>query len=278
MHYSNIISTADTAQNLDNPDWLFFDCRFELSEPVAGEYMYKREHLPGAQYAHLEKDLSGPVTRKNGRHPLPDPTLFAKQLGLWGIDSNKQVVAYDDGLAIYAARFWWLLRWMGHNRVAVMDGGFKKWLKEKRPITAERPVVQPTEFTGGPRPEQQRDLAWLQAHINEPQLKILDARSLDRFNGIGETFDPVGGHIPGAENRFFRRNFDEEGCFKSPQDLQEEYQAILGEHKPNQVVHTCGSGVSACNNLLAMEVAGLSGSVLYPGSWSEWCANVPSKN
>ena len=138
--------------------------------------------------------------------------------------------------------------------------------------------MKPAEFTGAPQPAQQKGLAWVQAHVNDPQVKVLDARSHDRFNGIGETLDPVGGHIPGAENRFFRRNFDEEGCFKSAQDLRDEFQQLLGDLKPKQVVHACGSGVSACNNLLAMEVAGLSGSVLYPGSWSEWCANVPSNS
>ncbi len=274
MPYSNIISTADTAQNLNNPDWLIFDCRFELSDPAAGEHAYFREHLPGAQYAHLENDLSGPTTGKNGRHPLPDSEIFIKQLGLWGIDSTKQIIAYDDGSAIYAARFWWMLRWMGHISVAVLDGGFKKWMKEKRPITAELPQVPPAQFSGKVQSEHSKDLQWLKAHLKDPGVKVLDARSRDRFEGIGETLDPVGGHIPGAVNRFFRHNFDEEGCFKSPQELQEEFHQFLGELGPNQLVHTCGSGVSACNNLLAMEIAGLTGSVLYPGSWSEWCANV----
>lgn len=273
MKYSNIISTDELHRHLEDSDWLIFDCRFELSKPMAGEQAYGKAHIPRAQYVHLDRDLAAAPNGKNGRHPLPDPEIFRQKLGSWGIDSSKQVVAYDDGSAVYASRFWWMLRWMGHEAAAVLDGGFNKWLEEDRPVTAKVPTISPTQFSGQAHHALYKDLHWLKAHLDQPGLMVLDARNHDRFNGIGETFDPVGGHIPGALNRFFARNFDEQGCFKPADELREEFQKILGDTPPEQVIHTCGSGVSACNNLLAMEVAGLKGSLLYPGSWSEWCVN-----
>lgn len=273
MKYTNIISTDELARHLEESGWLIFDCRFELSKPMAGEQAYAKAHIPGAQYVHLDRDLAAPPNGKNGRHPLPDPEHFRQKLESWGIDSNKQVVAYDDGSAVYASRFWWMLRWMGHEAAAVLDGGFNKWLEEDRPVTAKIPAIPPTQFSGQAQNDLRKDLHWLKAHLGQAGVMVLDARSHDRFNGIGETLDPVGGHIPGALNRFFARNLDEQGCFKPAEELREEFQKLLGDTPPEQVIHSCGSGVSACNNLLAMEIAGLKGSLLYPGSWSEWCVN-----
>src|SRR5579864_6588788 len=275
MILTALVSSEILARHLDDPDWVIFDCRHELSDPARGRADYAKSHLPGARFVHLDEDLSSPKTGKNGRHPLPDPALLAEKLGWAGVDSGKQVAAYAAQCGLFAARLWWLLRWLGHLPVAVLDGGWNQWVAENRPQTAELPVPRQTRFSGTP------DRSWVDAkfvrsHLEDAGLVLLDARAPDRFRGENETLDPVGGHIPGARNRYFRDNLDASGRFKPAAALRKEFSDVLGDTGADQAVHYCGSGVSACHNLLAMELAGLRGGRLYAGSWSEWSAD-PSR-
>jgi thiosulfate/3-mercaptopyruvate sulfurtransferase len=273
MNFTTLVSVPDLAAHLDDPDWVVCDCRHDLADTESGRRAYATAHIPGARFVHLDEDLSGPKTGANGRHPLPDPAVFCKRLGALGIDDKKQVVAYDASGGYYAARLWWMLRWVGHLRGAVLDGGWNAWIKSGHPVTAEAPTFRAAVFHARPQPQSAVDAAFVAAHLGQPGLCLVDARSADRFRGENETLDPVGGHIPGALNRFFRHNLGETGRFKPPSELRQEFSELLGARGPECVVHQCGSGVTACHNLLAMEIAGLAGSRLYPGSWSEWCAD-----
>lgn len=276
MRYATLISAADLAAHLDAPDWVICDCRHALNDPEAGRQSYREGHIPGARFVHLDEDMAGPLSGKNGRHPLPAPEAFAETLGRLGITPDQQVIAYDDGSATFAARWWWMLRWIGHEAVAVLDGGWTQWVNENRPVTTVPPRHEASQYPVGPRDDLWVNVDFVSGHLHQDSMTLVDARSPDRFAGQNETLDPVGGHIPGAHNRFFRDNLEVSGRFKPASQLREEFSALMGTGSPHQVVHQCGSGVTACNNLLAMEIAGLSGSRLYPGSWSEWCAD-PSR-
>lgn len=273
--YTTLISTGDLAPLLRDPALVLVDCRHNLSDVTAGERAYHVSHLPGARFMHMDRDLSGERTGSNGRHPLPEVATLAQTLGRAGIDSSKQVVAYDQNNGMWASRLWWLLHWLGHDAAAVLDGGLDKWVAEGRPLTADLPSDRSTRFI--PRPP--RPVASSEdiiGHLNEPTsspLTILDARAPERFRGDIEPLDPVAGHIPGAINRPYGANLTEQGTLKPAELLRAEFAAQLGTTPPTAVVHQCGSGVTACHNLLAMEVAGLPGSRLYPGSWSEWVAD-----
>jgi thiosulfate/3-mercaptopyruvate sulfurtransferase len=260
---------------------LLLDCRFSLADPSAGERAFAEGHIPGATYAHLNTQLSGPVTGQNGRHPLPSPEAFAATLQAWGVGPDTRVVAYDDQGGMFAARAWWLLKWAGHSDVQVLDGGWKAWQAD---AGLEGTPAESTN-TSTAMASEQRDSRSFQpvlvdevlAHLNQPEhMQLLDARAPDRFRGENETLDPVGGHIPGAFNRFFQLNLQSDGRFADAATLRAAFETVLGPQDPRIVVHQCGSGVTACHNLLAMEVAGLHGSRLYAGSWSEWCAE-PSR-
>lgn len=276
MFFTTLVSVADLSANLDNPEWVVCDCRHDLADIESGRRAYEQSHIPGARFVHLDQDLSGPVTAKNGRHPLPDPRALCKRLGELGIDNGKQVVAYDASGSCYAARLWWMLRWMGHDRVAALDGGWEAWVKAGHPVTATQPAIQPASFSARVMPQLAVDAEYVSTHLNQTEICVLDARSPERFRGENETLDPVGGHIPGAFNRFYKYNLDPDGCFKPAAELRKEFSEFIGAHALHNVLHQCGSGVTACHNLLAMEIAGLSGSRLYPGSWSEWCSD-PSR-
>lgn len=273
MTFSTLISAAELARHLGDAGWIICDCRHDLADVEAGRRAYREAHLPGARFVHLDTDLSAPKTGKNGRHPLPDPETFARRLGELGIDGTKQVVAYDASGGPYAARLWWMLRWLGHDTVAVLDGGWSAWKSASHPVTAEIPVVRTARFEPRIRSGASLDADAVARCIGKPEPLLLDARAPNRFRGENETLDPVAGHIPGATNRFFQSNLDAEGRFKPPAALRKEFGELLGGHHPTDITHYCGSGVTACHNLLAMEVAGLSGSTLYPGSWSEWCSD-----
>lgn len=275
MAHTTLVSTAVLAAHLDDPMWVVFDCRHDLAKPEAGADEYAKAHIPGARFLHLDRDLAAPATGRNGRHPLPDAQTFMRVLEAAGVDADKQVVAYDDKTGVYAARLWWMLRWLGHDNVAVLDGGYAKWAKEGRALTGAVPAAAPARFFGRPRAITVNADDVLRS-LGAPDHILLDARSADRFRGENETLDPVGGRIPGSVNRCFRENLDPGGCFKPAADLRRAYAALLGQLPADAVVHSCGSGVSACHNLLAMEIAGLPGSRLYPGSWSEWCSE-PSR-
>jgi thiosulfate/3-mercaptopyruvate sulfurtransferase len=274
MH-TTIIDTATLASHLADPRWVVVDCRFDLAHPQAGRHQYAASHIPGARFMSVEDDLSGPKTGKNGRHPLPDPECFARTLGAAGIGNDTQVVAYDAGNGSFAGRLWWMLRWLGHDAVAVLDGGYAQWLKDDGAETADLPAITARTFVPQPRP-MTADAGSLAARLRDPRLRIVDARAANRYRGENETIDPVAGHIPGSVNRHFGANLDASGRMKPAGELAREWREVLGGLPPEAIVHSCGSGVSACHNMLAMEIAGLPGSRLYPGSWSEWCAD-PSR-
>lgn len=275
MALTTLVNTEQLAAHLHDSTWVVFDCRHDLANPDSGTRAYATAHIPGARFVHLDRDLSAPTSGTNGRHPLPDPKAFMRTLGAAGVDSRKQVIAYDAQTGVYAARLWWMLRWLGHENVAVLDGGYAKWTGEGRPLSSAVPQPAPARFAGQPRAISV-DADEVMRSLGRPDRVLVDARAPDRYRGENETLDPVGGRIHGSLNRFFRDNLDASGCFKPAADLRQGFAVLLGNAPPDAVVHSCGSGVSACHNLLAMEIAGLSGSRLYPGSWSEWCSD-PSR-
>jgi len=252
---------------------VMLDCSFELTDLAAGERAYAAGHIPGAFYVHLERTLSAPKTGRNGRHPLPTREAFADAMVSLGLDDTTQVVAYDNAGGMYAARLWWMLRWTGHRAAAVLDGGIAAWKAAGQPLSTETPApLARGGFSVRAPLVQTVDYEGLKANLATQKKLVLDARAPDRFRGENETLDPVGGHIPGARNRLFRDNLAADGRFKQPAQLRQEIDAVTGGRPAAELVAQCGSGVTACHNLLAMEVAGLSGAALYPGSWSEWCA------
>lgn len=272
MSFSTLVSSTTLAEHLKDPAWRVFDCRHLLSDVTYGEKSYAEGHLPGAFFMHLDRDLSSPMNGTNGRHPLPDPQTLAHKLGAAGVSRETQVVVYDDAGGMIAGRLWWLLRWLGHERVAVLDGGIKQWIKEGRALSTEVPHSAHAELDVNLHD-------WVVttddvlSNLDQQSFCVVDARGPDRFRGENETIDPVGGHIPGARNRFFGENLDANGCFRPAEDLRREFLSLLAGVGPEQVVMQCGSGVTACHNLLAMEIAGLRGAKLYAGSWSEWCSD-----
>ncbi|MBT9502818.1 MAG: sulfurtransferase [Burkholderiaceae bacterium] len=255
---------------------LIIDASFDLADPAAGERAYAAGHLPGAHYAHLDRDLSGAKTGRNGRHPLPTRESFAATAARLGITPDTQVVAYDAQGGMYAARLWWMLRWIGHRAAAVLDGGLSAWtaaggtMSQTLPATPDAGAAYPLGESLAPSLDGDALLARL------GRVRLIDARAGERFRGEVEPLDKLAGHIPGASNRFFKDNLQADGRFKPAAALREDFAALLGAHAPTEVVHQCGSGVTACHNLLAMESAGLGGSQLYPGSWSEWSSD-PSR-
>lgn len=269
--FRTLISVDDLIAHYDTAHWCIVDCRHALNDVEYGRAAYAAGHLPGAIFMHLDAHLSGPMTGCNGRHPLPDPSVFALRLGDAGIGNDTQVIAYDDAGGVYASRLWTLLRWLGHDKVAVLDGGIRAWCEADQALEQDPPTRAAQPFTPSLQPVMV-SLATVEAHLGQPDLLIVDARSPDRFQGENETLDPVGGHIPGAINRFFRNNLASDR-FKSPEQLRADFLGLIDGRPLTTVVHQCGSGVTACHNLLAMEHAGLSGTRLYAGSWSEWCAD-----
>jgi len=270
MTYTTLVSPATLDQNLNNPKWIIVDCRFSLMNNDAGGYAYRHGHIPHARYAHLNKDLSSPITAFTGRHPLPNFTLLAKKLGAWGIANDSQVVVYDDAGGAFAARLWWLLRCMGHYKVAVLNGGIQHWQKQGFSLTTTLPTIQSTTFRPYLNTGHWLNGTQVQNSLAKKTLCLIDARTPERYRGEQEPIDPVAGHIPGALNRAFQLNLDNKGLFISDDQLCNQFKQLIGTTAPEQVVHYCGSGVTACHNLLAMEHAGLTGSKLYAGSWSEW--------
>lgn len=270
MRFTTLVDTDTLFRQLDDSCWIVFDTRFVLSDADAGERAYAAGHIPGARYANLDKDLSAPQATNSGRHPLPNPGTLAEKLGEWGVDKNKQVVVYDDACGAMAARLWWLMRWLGHEAVAVLDGGLHKWQDEGKPLTTMTPNISPSHFF----PEISDDMCvtadQVEAMLNNMSGQLIDARAAKRFRGEQEPLDKVAGHVPGAVNLPYAENINIDGKFKPADILRDRYLNVLKDVKPTDVVHMCGSGVTACHNLLAMEHAGLSGSKLYAGSWSEW--------
>ncbi len=271
MSYETLISPADLLPHLDDPDWVIVDCRFWLDDTEKGRRDYQHSHIPGAIYAHVDEDLSGPVVPGvTGRHPLPSVDLFAEKLGSWGISSGVQVVAYDDRGGAMAARLWWLLKWLGHEAVAVLDGGWPRWQHESHPTTAELPSPEPREF----KPEVHHELVVsagdILTHFGDPAYKLIDSRAPERFSGEDEPIDPVAGHIPGATNYHFERNLDVDGNFALKEFLKGRFHVMLESTPAERILFYCGSGVTAAHNILAVAHAGLGMPRLYAGSWSHW--------
>ena len=274
MAFRTLISTAVLASHMDDSAYAVVDCRAKLDDPAWGVREHAASHIPGAVYADLTHDLSGPKTGTNGRHPLPDPHALAQTFSRLGITSGVQVVVYDQENGMFASRLWWLLRWLGHDAVAVLDGGFKKWTAEGRPVESGETHRAARAFTGSPRAEMAVDVQRVASQLGDAVPRLVDARAPERYRGDTEPIDKVGGHIPGAKNHFFQWNLDEHGLFLTPEQLRATITASVGDVPADQIVCYCGSGVTACHNLLAFEHAGLTGAKLYAGSWSEWSSDA----
>jgi thiosulfate/3-mercaptopyruvate sulfurtransferase len=275
-HYTTLISATNLIERIAAaPGSVFIvDCRFDLAAPEAGANAYASGHVPGAHYLHLDRDLSGAKTGKNGRHPLPERAALVARLKEAGLNEGQQVVAYDAQGGMYAARLWWLLRWLGHDSVALLDGGLQAWQAAGQPLDSAAPSASTGTFRAGAPLSVTIDADAVLRNINTHERVVIDARAADRYRGENETLDAVGGHIPGALNRFFKDNLTADGRFKTAHELRETFGVLLGATQPDRVVLQCGSGVTACHNALAMEIAGLHGAALYPGSWSEWSSDA----
>jgi thiosulfate/3-mercaptopyruvate sulfurtransferase len=276
-----LITCAEIAQHLaqhlaagdDSDQWIVFDCRHDLMDTAKGERAYREGHIPGAYFAHLDTDLSGEKTGRNGRHPLPSPAAFLGFLARHGVTASSKVIAYDDVGGQFASRLWWLARWVGLRDVCLLDGGITAWLAEGHALSSAVPVPRPTPLAGHADPLKLTSAEELLPRLESADLCLIDARAPERFRGDVEPIDPIAGHIPGAHNRFYQQNFNADMTFKSAEALRAEFETLLDGKHPSQVVHQCGSGVTACVNAFAMELAGLRGSTLYAGSWSEWIAD-----
>lgn len=271
---SPLISAGDLSSASGSTDTLVVDCRFDLARPEAGRAAYALGHVPGACYADLNLDLSAPVRPGAGRHPLPAPGALIDLFSGWGIAPGVTVVAYDDSGGAIAARLWWLLRWMGHRSVRLLDGGWQAWCAGGHPVSQQPCAPRRARFEGAPNQMPVADTAEVLRRLRDPNLLLIDARSSDRFKGFSEPIDPVAGHVPGALNAPYQANLTPSGTFKDSVALASAWRPLLEGRRPQDVVVMCGSGVTACHNLLAMEVAGFPGNRLYPGSWSEWITDV----
>ncbi len=271
--FTSLISADELAENIDH--CIVVDCRHELSDPQSGRKAYQQAHIPGAHFMHLDDDLSSPKTGLNGRHPLPDPADMAARLSAIGVGPDTQLVVYDAAGGMVASRLWWMARWLGHDKVAVLDGGIDAWSRAGFPLNAEPPRQAPPVDASWASPGKRAvvDIKGLQKNIETKEFLVIDARGSERFRGETEPMDSRAGHIPGAVNRPFTLNLRDNGLFKPPAVLRQEFTALLDGRSPEQTAHSCGSGVSACHNLVAMAAAGLDGARLYPGSWSEWSSH-----
>jgi len=270
MTYRTIISSDLLQQHLNDPNWRIVDCRYNLMKPDEGLSLYQMEHIPNAIYAHLAHDLSSPVNKTSGRHPLPDVEMFKLKLGTWGIDHEKQVVVYDDAAGSYAARLWWMLRWLGHDSVAVLDGGYSIWKQQGLPTTNIIPLIEPVTFTGNPNTGMLVNSDVLQEQLGKSCVRLIDVRDPQRYSGLEEPIDKIAGHVPGAINLPWKNNVGDNGMYLSRAQLHDQYSKLLQNTVDKDIVFMCGSGVTACHSLVAMEYIGITGAKLYPGSWSEW--------
>ncbi|HET7773335.1 MAG TPA: sulfurtransferase [Burkholderiaceae bacterium] len=273
MFQTLISATALRKLLASGADVAVFDCRHDLMDVQLGRRQYAEGHIPGARFAHLDDDLSAPKTGSNGRHPLPSPEKFAQWLASRGVHDGMQVVVYDASGGMFAARLWWMCRWVGISSVALLDGGWPQWLLAGGERSTEAPEPAPGTVTLGSPLVHAVDVSAVEANLLEPRFHLLDARAPERFRGEVEPIDPVAGHIPGSSNRFFKDNLEPDGRFKPADQLRSELQAVLGDTPADQWVMSCGSGSTACHNVLAMEIAGLGTPPMYAGSWSEWVAD-----
>lgn len=273
MDRGTLIEAEALAPRLDSPRLRVFDCRFDLARPDHGSQCYREAHLPGAAYADLNRDLSAPPTPSSGRHPLPDPGSFAARLRAWGVDEDSEIVVYDDDSGMYAARLWWMLRWLGHDDVAVLNGGLGRWRQLGLPLTGEVPRRSPGSFRARPRPGMTAAIEDVATVATDPGARLLDARGPQRYRGETEPIDRVAGHVPGARNQPYTDSVGRDGRLLPAAELRALLASGLAGIAADRTVVMCGSGVSACHLLLAMEHAGLGGARLYPGSWSQWSSD-----
>lgn len=271
MEYTTYLSAEELSENLGDPSWAIFDCRFSLQEPGQGYQEYLQAHIPGASYVNLNLELSGEVIEgKTGRHPLPDVQVFIEKLSDWGINHQTQVIAYDDRGGAIAARLWWMLRWLGHERAAVLNGGWSAWEKSGYPTEVKESSKSKGQFEPEVHPEYLVDLQFVDKIRLGPDFILIDARTPERFWGLDEPIDPIAGHIPGAISAPFSENMDQGGFFLPDDLLRERYQNLLGDYTSDKTVLYCGSGVTSIHNIIAMVRAGYEMPKLYVGSWSEW--------
>ena len=268
-----LIDTHDLSLHLTDPQWVIFDCRHDLMDAGKGERLYRQGHIPGAHFANIDIDLSGEKNGTNGRHPLPSPASFAAFLARHGVSTTATIVAYDDAGGQFASRLWWMARWIGLANAYLLDGGILKWVAEGRALSQDVPVPQPVALQASPDPLMLWSAAEVQAHLNDPAFGLIDARAPERYRGEVEPIDPVAGHIPGAVNRFYKLNLNDDLTLRPAAEIRREFLDLVSNKEPGNVLHQCGSGVTACMNIFAMEYAGLKGSKLYAGSWSEWISD-----
>lgn len=268
-----LITPSELQEILGDSRCVVFDCRHDLADPAKGERLYREGHLPGAHFARVDSDLSGEKNGRTGRHPLPSPEAFAAFLGRHGVTPESRVVAYDDAGGQYASRLWWMARWIGCDVVCLLDGGFPRWQREGRLLETDVPQTRASVIVPQVKPETVCGVAEVEANLATGEVVILDARTPERYRGETEPIDRVAGHIPGAMNRFFKENLCPDLTFRPPEELRREFSALIAAAGGRPIVHQCGSGITACANLFAMEYAGLRGSRLFAGSWSEWIAD-----
>jgi len=269
MSYQTIISVEELKQNLDKHDWYIFDCRFLLKDPAGGLTKFNQGHIPGAQFADMDKDLSSAMTAISGRHPLPDPNDLIAKLKNWGVNNSSQIICYDDMSGAFAARMWWLLKWLGHDDVAVLDGGIERWTANGLPLETDVQSKSAGTFNAQANDDMWVDVNFVQQELEQGNIHLLDARSEERFTAKDAKTDPVAGHVPGAKSFPFAGNLTQQGVFRTADEINQRFSSMLGDNQ-TQVINMCGSGVTACHNLLAMSIAGLPMTRLYVGSWSEW--------
>lgn len=268
-----LINTEDLSKHLHDPAWIIFDCRHDLFDLAKGERQYREGHIPGAHFVNIDTDLSGEKNGKNGRHPLPSPAAFTAYLARHGVSNTSTIVAYDDVGGQFASRLWWMARWIGLTDVVLLDGGIPKWIVDGHQLSTEVPSPVPAPLRGHADPLMLWNAADVLAHIGDNNISLIDARAAERYRGEIEPIDPIAGHIPGAANRFYKSNLNADLTFRSADEIRSEFTALTNRKQAANVVHYCGSGVTACANLFAMEYAGLSGSKLFAGSWSEWVSD-----
>ena len=268
-----LTNTHELSLHHNDPQWVIFDCRHDLMDTGKGERLYREGHIPGAHFANIDTDLSGEKNGRNGRHPLPAPAAFAAFLARHGVSAHAVVVAYDDVGGQFASRLWWMARWIGLKNVYLLDGGLPKWLADGHALSRDVPVPQSAALRAEPDAKALWSADEVLGHLNDPAFALIDARAAERYRGEVEPIDPVAGHIPGAVNRFYKLNLNADLTLRPAEELRREFETLVSNKPASNVLHQCGSGVTACMNIFAMEYAGLTGSKLFAGSWSEWVSD-----
>jgi thiosulfate/3-mercaptopyruvate sulfurtransferase len=277
MSYRDVIKIQELKDHLEDPNWVIIDCRYSIAEPDLGYQEYRQGHIPGALYVSLEEELTGEIIPgKTGRHPLPQLKDIVERLSSWGVNQDTQVVVYDHSTGAFAARLWWILNWLGHEKVAVVNGGWEAWVKDIGQIENMENSSKPSKFIPTVREDLAVDAQFVDSIRSDPGYLLLDSRSPERYHGIEEPIDPIAGHIPGAVSVPYHDNLTDEGLFKSEREIRDRFSGVLGDISPANTIFYCGSGVSAIHNLIAMRMAGFEMAKLYPGSWSEWITD-PSR-